>query len=115
MTEPEAMALMSDRGFQEEGEASGKWRRALLTSAQLSTYYVGYTEIADLRRTTGHPDRTVHDRMLAHGSPPSACSAWWSEPHSHTRAEQDLAQRHRPSRAIRRPAPGPRQRRAGPV
>jgi uncharacterized protein (DUF885 family) len=74
MTEPEAMALMSDRGFQEEGEAAGKWRRALLTSAQLSTYYVGYTEIsdlaADLRRTTGHPDRTVHDRMLAHGSPP---------------------------------------------
>ena len=74
MTEPEAMALMSDRGFQEEGEAAGKWRRALLTSAQLSTYYVGYTEISDLaaelRATPGQADRTVHDRMLAHGSPP---------------------------------------------
>jgi uncharacterized protein (DUF885 family) len=74
MTEPEAMALMSDRGFQEEGEAAGKWRRALLTSAQLSTYYVGYTEISDLaselRATPGQTDRTVHDRMLAHGSPP---------------------------------------------
>ena len=57
MTEPEAMALMTDRGFQEEGEAAGKWRRALLTSAQLSTYYVGYTEVpdlaADLRATAG--------------------------------------------------------------
>jgi uncharacterized protein (DUF885 family) len=74
MTEAEAMALMSERGFQEEGEAAGKWRRALLTSAQLSTYYVGYTEVADLaadvRRTTGLPERAVHDRMLAHGSPP---------------------------------------------
>jgi uncharacterized protein (DUF885 family) len=73
MTEAEAMALMSDRGFQEEGEAAGKWRRALLTSAQLSTYYVGYTEVADLAaelRGTGLPERTIHDRMLAHGSPP---------------------------------------------
>ena len=74
MTEAEAMALMSDRGFQEEGEAAGKWRRALLTSAQLSTYYVGYTEISDLaaelRRTTAQPDRAIHDQMLAHGSPP---------------------------------------------
>jgi hypothetical protein len=48
MTEPEAMALMTGRGYQEDGEAAGKWRRALLTSAQLSTYYVGYTEAADL-------------------------------------------------------------------
>ena len=39
---------MTGRGFQEEGEAAGKWRRALLTSAQLSTYYVGYTEVSDL-------------------------------------------------------------------
>ncbi|HXT87727.1 MAG TPA: DUF885 domain-containing protein, partial [Trebonia sp.] len=37
MTEAEAMALMTGPGFQEEGEAAGKWRRAQLTSAQLST------------------------------------------------------------------------------
>ena len=35
MTEAEAMALMADRGYQEEGEAAGKWRRAQLTSAQV--------------------------------------------------------------------------------
>ncbi len=74
MTEAEAMALMTTRGFQEEGEAAGKWRRALLTSAQLSTYYVGYTEISDLARellaAPGATERAVHDRMLAHGSPP---------------------------------------------
>ncbi len=74
MTEVEAMALMTTRGFQEEGEAAGKWRRALLTSAQLSTYYVGYTEISDLARellaAPGATERAVHDLMLAHGSPP---------------------------------------------
>lgn len=74
MTEAEAMELMTGRGFQEEGEAAGKWRRALLTSAQLSTYYVGYTEISDLaRELLGRPGatpRSVHDRMLAHGNPP---------------------------------------------
>ena len=76
MTEAEAMALMTGRGHQEEGEAAGKWRRAQLTSAQLSTYYVGYTEVSDLAATLqaaepGLTEREVHDRMLAHGSPPA--------------------------------------------
>ena len=75
MTEAEGMALMTGRGHQEEGEAAGKWRRALLTSAQLSTYYVGYREVSDLVRAVresrpGATDRTVHDAVLAHGSPP---------------------------------------------
>ena len=75
MTEAEAMALMTGRGYQEEGEAAGKWRRAQLTSAQLSTYYVGYSEISDLAddlraADPGRTDQQVHDRMLAHGSPP---------------------------------------------
>jgi uncharacterized protein (DUF885 family) len=75
MTEAEAMALMTGRGYQEEGEAAGKWRRAQLTSAQLSTYYVGYCEISDLAgdlraADPGLTDRQVHDQMLAHGSPP---------------------------------------------
>jgi uncharacterized protein (DUF885 family) len=74
MTEPEAMALMAGRGYQEDGEAAGKWRRALLTSAQLSTYYVGYTEVADLAAELtaagAAGERSVHDQLLAHGSPP---------------------------------------------
>ena len=54
LTEAEAMALMTGRGFQEEGEAAGKWRRALLTSTQLSTYFVGYTRGGrDRRRPPG--------------------------------------------------------------
>ena len=75
MTEDEAMRLMTERGHQEEGEAAGKWRRALLSSAQLSTYYVGYTEVSDLAAelkaaSPQAPEREIDDRMLAHGSPP---------------------------------------------
>ena len=73
LTEAQALALMTERGFQEEGEAAGKWRRAQLTSAQLSTYYVGYTEVSDLAAElakAGLEARAYHDRMLAHGSPP---------------------------------------------
>ena len=74
LPEAEAMALMTGRGFQEEGEAAGKWRRALLTSTQLSTYYAGYTEVSDLMtglrtRWPGWSERQVHDAVLAHGSP----------------------------------------------
>jgi uncharacterized protein (DUF885 family) len=76
MTEAEAMALMTGRGYQEEGEAAGKWRRAQLTSTQLSTYYVGYCEISDLAADlrAADPaltDQQLHDRILAHGSPPA--------------------------------------------
>ncbi|WP_131102659.1 DUF885 domain-containing protein [Streptomonospora litoralis] len=74
MTESEAMSLLVERGHQEEGEAAGKWRRALLTSAQLSTYYVGYQEVSAVVRDLGaaRPDaarRDLHDEVLAHGSP----------------------------------------------
>jgi uncharacterized protein (DUF885 family) len=74
MTEAEAMALMMQRGHQEEGEAAGKWRRALLSSGQLSTYYVGYVEVAEVARdlAAARPEQSVHERhdaMLAHGSP----------------------------------------------
>jgi uncharacterized protein (DUF885 family) len=75
MTQAEAMALMLDRGFQEESEAAGKWRRILLNPAQVSAGYVGYTEVTDLARdmTAAHPGwtaRQLHDTLLAHGSPP---------------------------------------------
>jgi uncharacterized protein (DUF885 family) len=72
LPEAEAMAMMTGRAFQEEGEAAGKWRRALLTSAQLSTYFVGYLEVSAIARARppGTPLRAWHDAMLAHGSLP---------------------------------------------
>lgn len=76
MTEEQAMDLMINEGFQEEGEASGKWRRACLTSTQLSTYYVGNIEVngirAEYERANGNDMSLLemHDKMLSFGSPP---------------------------------------------
>ena len=74
MTEKEAMDLMMNDGFQEDGEAAGKWRRACLSSAQLSTYYVGNTELNLLRKAYeakhGAVDmKTMHNAMISVGSP----------------------------------------------
>ncbi len=77
MTEKEAIDFMMNEGFQEEGEAAGKWKRAQMSSTQLSTYYVGSVEINDLRRAyeaknKGKVDlKTMHDAMLSFGSPPA--------------------------------------------
>jgi uncharacterized protein (DUF885 family) len=45
MTEDEAVDLMVDGGFQEEAEARAKYRRARLSSTQLSTYFAGSMEM----------------------------------------------------------------------
>jgi uncharacterized protein (DUF885 family) len=75
MTEKEALALMMGEGYQEEGEAAGKWRRACLTSTQLSTYYVGNLEVNRLRKAyeAKHGPiqdwKAFHDQLLSFGSP----------------------------------------------
>lgn len=72
MTQQEAMDLMMVEGFQEDGEAAGKWKRAQLSSTQLSTYYVGNLEInalaKDMKSKFGGDAKSVHDRMLSFGS-----------------------------------------------
>ena len=75
LDEAGAMRLMTERGYQEVGEASNKWRRVQLTSTQLCS-----TTSATARCATWSPtcaraqpswsEREVHDAVLAHGSPP---------------------------------------------
>ena len=73
LDEKQALDLMTQDAFQEEGEAVGKWKRARLTSAQLSTYFYGFLEMRRLRDVAesqpGFSERTYHDRLLSHGSP----------------------------------------------
>ncbi len=73
LDEKGALALMMNEAFQEEGEAVGKWKRAQLTSAQLSTYFYGFTEMmalrAQLEKAPGFTERAYHDRLLSFGSP----------------------------------------------
>lgn len=76
MTKEEAIALMTEEGFQEQSEAEGKWVRACLTSTQLSTYFVGLQEILDLekayRKKVGEnfSQKEFNQELLSHGSPP---------------------------------------------
>jgi uncharacterized protein (DUF885 family) len=76
MTRDAAMKLMIEGGFQEEREAAGKWVRAQLTSAQLSTYFVGYQEHLEMRAAVEalwgdeFTIRRYHDQALSYGSPP---------------------------------------------
>ena len=70
------MRLMMEDTFQEEREAAAKWVRAQLTSAQLSTYFVGYLEHMDLRREAENAEaeafniQAYHDAVLSFGAPP---------------------------------------------
>lgn len=75
LTEQPALDLMMRRGFQEEGEAVGKWRRACQSSTQLSTYFVGAIEHDDLRAAAEQKLgpafnlKQYHDTVLSFGSP----------------------------------------------
>jgi uncharacterized protein (DUF885 family) len=76
MTDDEALALMTERTFQERAEAEGKLRRAKLSSTQLCTYYLGTSAWRELRADAervagaGFDLRAFHDRALGEGAIP---------------------------------------------
>jgi uncharacterized protein (DUF885 family) len=76
MTEQQAMDLMTKETFQEQGEATLKWKRARLTSSQLSTYFVGVSEHLDLRAAAQQKFgkdfdlKKYNDQVISYGSPP---------------------------------------------
>jgi uncharacterized protein (DUF885 family) len=75
MTDQQALDLMEKETFQETEEAAAKLQRAKLSSCQLPTYFVGWTDWLRLRDTyeRGHPKDTLkefHDRALKEGALP---------------------------------------------
>ena len=77
MSEQAALDLMMKEGFQQEGEAVAKWKRARLSSTQLSTYFIGVTEHLEMRdrakAKTGASFnlKQYNDSVLSFGSPPA--------------------------------------------
>ncbi len=77
MSRDEAMKLMMETAFQEEGEAAGKWVRASVSSAQLPYYFVGSEEHWAMRREAERrwgrefTLKRYHDTVLSFGSPPT--------------------------------------------
>jgi uncharacterized protein (DUF885 family) len=73
MEEKEALDLMENEGFQEEGEAVGKWTRARLGVGQLSSYFYGYAELMKMRAAAeskpGFSERAYNDKLLSFGAP----------------------------------------------
>jgi uncharacterized protein (DUF885 family) len=78
MDEAEAMRLMVEGAFQEDGEATAKWDRARLSSTQLCEYFLGSVEMHGLEREArrrAEADgrefvyRPFLESVLAHGSP----------------------------------------------
>jgi uncharacterized protein (DUF885 family) len=79
MNEEQAVSLMVDGSYQEEGEARLKWVRAQVSSTQLSTYFAGaqawfrVREQAEQRARDGGQTfdlAAFHDAALSHGAPP---------------------------------------------
>ena len=71
-----AITLMTREAFQQQAEATGKWRRATLSQVQLTSYFNGYAEITALRdehRARLGKDfsvRKFNDHFLSFGSAP---------------------------------------------
>lgn len=76
MTEPEAIDLLTRQAFQTAAEAKEKWRRAQLTSVQLTSYFSGYSEIMELREQrraalgSKFSLKEFHEDFLSYGSAP---------------------------------------------
>jgi len=76
MEQAEAIDLLTRQAFQTRQEADEKWRRATLTSVQLTSYYSGYEQIMALReqrqKQLGERFKLkeFHDQFLSYGNAP---------------------------------------------
>jgi uncharacterized protein (DUF885 family) len=72
----DAVKLMVEQGYQEEGEAQGKIVRAELSSVQLTSYFAGYLAIEDIleeykaRKGNDFRYKDFNEKLVGAGSPP---------------------------------------------
>lgn len=72
----DAMKLMIKDAFQEKTEAENKWRRVTLSSAQLSSYFTGFSQIYELRdeikaiKGDSFNLKEFHEQFLSYGNAP---------------------------------------------
>jgi len=72
----EAMKLMIAEAFQEKTEAEEKWVRVTLSSAQLSSYFTGFSQIYELRdemkalKGDSFNLKEFHEQFLSYGNAP---------------------------------------------
>jgi uncharacterized protein (DUF885 family) len=76
MSKEAAITMMMREAFQEEAEATNKWKRATLNQVQLTSYYNGYAEITALRDEMRQKQgdkfsvKDFNNQFLSYGSAP---------------------------------------------
>jgi uncharacterized protein (DUF885 family) len=76
MTREQAIDLLVRQAFQTPQEAAEKWKRAQLSSVQLSSYFSGYSDIMELRERRKEQLgerfnlKQFHDQFLSYGNAP---------------------------------------------
>lgn len=71
-----AITMMTREAFQQQAEATEKWRRATLTQVQLTSYYNGYAEITALRdemrarQGSAFSVKRFNNQFLSYGNAP---------------------------------------------
>ncbi len=76
MSKEAAITMMMREAFQEEAEATNKWKRATLNQVQLTSYYNGYAEITALRNEMREMQgdkfsvKAFNNQFLSYGSAP---------------------------------------------
>ncbi|WP_376689912.1 DUF885 domain-containing protein [Wenzhouxiangella sp. EGI_FJ10409] len=76
MERDEAVGMMREEAFQENSEATQKWRRLTLSQVQLTSYYAGYAAIYELRERLKDEKgeafdlKAFHNEFLSYGSAP---------------------------------------------
>ncbi|WP_296953275.1 DUF885 domain-containing protein [uncultured Massilia sp.] len=76
MTREQALDLLVRQAFQTPQEAAEKWKRAQLSSVQLTSYFSGYSDIMELREKRKQQLgerfdlKQFHDQFLGYGNAP---------------------------------------------
>jgi uncharacterized protein (DUF885 family) len=76
ISERDALNMLMREAFQENAEATGKWKRATLSQVQLCSYFTGFQEIVDLREELKKQQgedfnlKAFHEEFLSYGSAP---------------------------------------------
>ncbi|POY38036.1 DUF885 domain-containing protein [Solitalea longa] len=76
MSKEDAIKLLTYEAFQQQAEATGKWKRVSVTQVQLTSYFTGFTEIYNLREELKKKEgdkfnlKAFHEKFLSYGSAP---------------------------------------------
>jgi uncharacterized protein (DUF885 family) len=76
ISKEDAINFLTNEAFQQQAEATGKWRRVSVSQVQLTSYFTGFTEIYNLREElkkqmgNAYDQKIFNEKFLSFGSAP---------------------------------------------